>query len=290
MQELFLSHLPGLPQCATLRTIAPRLWSREEIVALWIEGSLARGAGDLFSDVDLHVAVAPEQLANWKTPDFSHIFQASEAPVVGKHFLAFGEHAFLHHLLLANGDIFDFFVQDTIQPLSSDAKLVLGCRDEAFAQKLRAEPQELPVKKLPVQKEQLQQTLDSFWISTHKHRKVLHRDLAAMTLLGLAGERNILLRLWYIQATDADCGDLGRSTIHSLTHVIRTVEQHQGPHALELLGAPVRNHEEIYRAIECNRREVAELGRWLARKYEFVYPTALETMVQQSWQQFLAGA
>jgi hypothetical protein len=286
MQELFLSHLPDLPQCATLRAIAPRLWNSEEIVALWIEGSLARETGDLFSDVDLHVTVAPEQLASWKTPDFAYIF--ADTPVVGKHFLAFGEHAFLHHLVLTSGDIFDFFVQDTIQSLSSDAKLIVGCRDEALAQKLRAEAQELPVKTLPVQKEQLRQILETFWISTHKHRKVLHRDLAAMTLLGLAGERNILLRLWYIQATDADCGDLGRSTIHSLTHVIRTVEQHLGPRALELLGAPVRDREEIYRAIEGNRREVAELGRWLARKYEFVYPEALETMAQQGWQQFLA--
>lgn len=287
MQELFLSHLPDLPQCATLRAIAPHLWSSEEIVALWIEGSLARGTGDLFSDVDLHVAVASTQLENWKTPDFAHIFV--DVHVVGKHFLAFGEHAFLHHLVLANGDIFDFFVQDTIQPLSSDAKLVIGCRDEALAQKLQEKAQELPVKKLPVQKEQLQQILDSFWISTHKHRKVLQRDLAAMTLLGLAGERNILLRLWYIQATDADCGDLGRSTIHSLTHVIRTVERHLGSRALEVLGAPVRNNEEIYRAIEGNRCEVAELGRWLAQKYEFAYPEALEATAQQGWQQFLAS-
>jgi len=287
MNELFLGHLPDLPQCVTLRTVATRLWTNEEIVVLWVEGSLARGAGDLFSDVDLHVAVAAEQLASWKTPDFVPIF--ADVPVVGKLFIAFGEHAFLQHLILANGEVFDFFVQDTIQPLSSDAKIVLGCRNVDLVQALQKEAQELPVTKLPVQKELLQQILDNFWINTHKHRKVLHRNLAAMTLLGLSGERNILLRLWYIQATDEDCGDLGRSTIHSLTHVIRTVEQHQGPRALALLGAPMRNREEIYGAIEGNRNEVAELGRELARKYEFGYPEALEITVRQNWQQFLAG-
>lgn len=287
MNELFFDRLPDLPQCITLRAVATRLWSNQEIVALWLEGSLARGGSDLYSDVDLHVVVAPELLINWKMPGFAHIF--ADTPALGKIFIAFGEHAFLHNLTLANGEIFDLFVQDTLQPLSFDAKLVLGCREADLAQRLQEKAQKLPVTQLPVQKEQLQRIIESFWINTHKHRKVLHRDLAAMTLLGLAHERNVLLRLWYIQATDEDCGDLGRSTIHSLTRVIRTVEQHRGLHALGVMGAPMRSREEIYRAIEGNRCEVAELGRWLAQKYEFIYPEALEVTVQQGWQQFLAS-
>jgi hypothetical protein len=287
MNELFFDPLPDLPQCITLRAVATHLWSNKEIMVLWIEGSLARGGGDLYSDVDLHVVVAPELLVDWKTPGFAHIF--TDTPVIGKLFIAFGEHAFLHNLTLANGEIFDLFVQDTLQPLSSDAKLVLGCRNADLAQKLQEKAQKLPVATLPAYKEQLRQIIESFWINTHKHRKVLHRDLAAMTLLGLAHERNILLRLWYIRATDEDCGDLGRSTIHSLTRVIRTVQQHIESHVLERLGAPMRSREEIYRAIEGNRHEVAEVGRWLAQKYDFVYPEALEMTVQQGWQQFLVS-
>jgi predicted nucleotidyltransferase len=66
MENLFLSHLPDLPQCITLKEVTERLWTNDEIMALWIEGSLARGAGDLFSDVDLHIVITPELLARWK--------------------------------------------------------------------------------------------------------------------------------------------------------------------------------------------------------------------------------
>lgn len=287
MEAQFLNHLPDLPQCTTLKAVVKRLQARGEIVALWIEGSLARGGGDRFSDVDLHVAVEPEQLAGWKAPTFAQIFAGN--PVVGQLFLLFGEHAFLHHLVLANGEIFDFFVQDSKQPLSSDAKLVLSCRDSQLAQALQQEWHALPSSDKPVQNEQLQQLLVDFWISTHKHAKVLHRGLTGLAPLGLSIERNILLRLWYIQATGQDCGDLGRSTIHSLTRVVRTVEQQMGAHALELLGMPLRSRDEVCRAIESNRRVVAELGRSLAQTYAFAYPEALETTVEQHWQQFLAA-
>jgi hypothetical protein len=287
MEALFLNHLPDLPQCSTLKAVARQLQTNRDIVALWIEGSLARGGGDRFSDVDLHVAVEPEQLAGWKKPAFTLIFASN--PVVGQLFLPFGEHAFLHHLVLANGEIFDFFVQDASQPLSVDAKLVLSCRDPQLAQALQQERQELPSSDKAVQSEQLQQLLDGFWISTHKHAKVLYRGLTGLAPLGLSIERNILLRLWYIQTTGQDCGDLGRSTIHSLTRVVRTIEQQMGAHALELLGMPLRNRDEICRAIESNRRVVARLGRSLARTYAFTYPEVLETTVKQHWQQFLAA-
>ena len=70
MAELKLSNLPLLPQMETLRNIAPIIWENDEVVALWIIGSLARGKGDVYSDVDLGVAVKPESLNSWKSPDF----------------------------------------------------------------------------------------------------------------------------------------------------------------------------------------------------------------------------
>ncbi len=286
MEEQFLHHLPDLPQCITLKAIVKQLQTNGEIVALWIEGSLARGGGDRFSDVDLHIIVEPEQFTGWRTPDFAQIFASN--PVVGQLLLPFGEHAFLHHLVLTNGEIFDFFVQDVSQPLSSDAKIVLSCRDLQLAQALQQKQQELPLSDKPVQKEQLQQLLDGFWISTHKHAKVLHRGLTGLAPLGLSLERNVLLRLWYIQTTGQDCGDLGRSTIHSLTRVVRVIEQQMGAHALELLGMPLRSRIEIEHAIESNRRIIAEVGRSLAHIYDIAYPEALENTVMRSWQQFLA--
>ncbi len=74
MIELQLSNLPDLPQRASIVEAASNIWPEAGVVAIWVGGSLARGAGDLFSDVDFRVAVAPEQLSPWKTPRFERIF------------------------------------------------------------------------------------------------------------------------------------------------------------------------------------------------------------------------
>src|SRR5260370_4098613 len=126
--ELQLQTLPNLPQRATIEAISTHIWQNYEVVALWLGGSLDRGAGDVFSDVDCRIAVEPEQLSSWRTPRFEEIF--ASAPVVGQQFLAFGQEAFLHHLLLANGEIFDFFVQSSAKEPTPEPRLVLGCRDE----------------------------------------------------------------------------------------------------------------------------------------------------------------
>src|SRR5437879_5406837 len=106
--ELSLKNLPDLPQCALLAQIAENLWQQEGVRALWLGGSLARGEGDLYSDVDLRLAAAPEALDHWKQPDFDSLFiKRCQVRV----YRAFGETAFLHHLLLDNGDIYDLWVQ-----------------------------------------------------------------------------------------------------------------------------------------------------------------------------------
>ena len=56
-----------------------------------------------------------------------------------------------------------------------------------------------------------------------------------------------------------------------------------------MIGVPMRNRLEIYQAIERNRQVISqELGRQLARKYGFEYPSFLEATVLQGWQEFLA--
>ncbi len=91
MTELQLSNLPDLPQRASIVEAASNIWPEAGVVALWLGGSLARGAGDLFSDVDFRVAVAPEQLAPWKTPRFERIF--THTSVAGQGVMQFGDDA-----------------------------------------------------------------------------------------------------------------------------------------------------------------------------------------------------
>jgi hypothetical protein len=111
-----------------------------------------------------------------------------------------------------------------------------------------------------------------------------------MTVLGVQIEQAMLLRLWFIEASGRDCDDVRQQTIHSLTECIQVVEQALGPAAMSLLGMPMRDREELCRAIESNRQIVAQLGPRLAERYSFAYPGDLEATVLQSWDRFLQEA
>jgi len=287
MTELQLSSLPNLPQRETIVEVASNLWQDVGVVALWVGGSLASGAGDHFSDVDFRVAVVPDQLARWKVPRFEQI--CTQASVVGRLVLQFGDEALLHHLVLSNGVIFDFFVQSTIRRPTQEPLLILGCRSEAF-ERLLAEQNSVPrMERQAVRGEMLTELLVSFWINSHKHRKVLFRGLDLMATQGLHIEQSMLMRLWYIEASDQDCGDVRQQTIHSLTEVVRVSDQSVGPQALVQFGAPMRDRQEISQTVERNRQAVSLLGRRLAQRYGADYPAALEATVLQGWQAFLAG-
>lgn len=283
--ELRLDLLPQLPQCATIREVSTRLWHHDQVLALWLGGSLARGSGDAYSDVDYRVALAPQHLPGWQPPDFATIF--ASATVVGQQALVSGQGPALYHLVLSSGEILDFWVQSTAQDPTPETRLVLGCRDERFARTLEHGSQGAPEWQ-QAQAASMQELLTAFWITTHKHRKVLHRRLDLMAHFGMAIEHSLLLRLWYISISGKDCGDLRRQTIHSLTDVIGALEQAAGDEARALVGAPHRLRHELYRAIENNRAFVARLGRSLAQTYGFPYPEELEATVQQSWQRFRA--
>lgn len=285
MAELQLDRLTALPQRETIREVASHLWPDAGVVALWIGGSLAGGAGDRWSDVDFRVAVAPEQFAPWKSPPFEQIF--SHAPVVGHGVIPFGDDAVLHHLVLANGEIFDFFVQSTARLPTPEPLLILGCRDAAFERILAGQNSVPQVEMQPVSGEAVRELLVNFWINSHKHRKVLARGLDLLATLGLHIEQSMLIRLWYIEASGQDCGDVRRQTIHSLTKVVRTIEQAMGAPALALIGAPTRNRQELLQAIKANRQAISQLGPRLAQRYDFEYPVALEAVTRQGWQAFL---
>jgi hypothetical protein len=257
------------------------------VVALWVGGSLAREAGDQYSDVDFRVAVEPDQLAPWMSPDFSQIFCST--PVVGRIYIPFGNDALLHHLVLGNGEIFDFLVQTTSRLPTEEPIRVLGCRSKDFARLLTASNVVPEVERQEVGGDLVHDLLVSFWISSHKHRKTLGRDLDPMTVVGVQIEQSTLLRLWYIEASGRDCNDVRGQTIHSLTECIQVVNQSVGPAALSLVGMPMRDREEIYQAIESTRQTVAQLGRRLAERYTIAYPIDLEATVLEAWERFRNG-
>jgi predicted nucleotidyltransferase len=288
MGELDLGHLSDLPQRATICEVAAAVWQQADVIAVWLGGSLARGAGDAYSDVDVRVAVAPPDLPLWEEPSFERIF--AHSPVVGRQFLRFGDDAFLHHLLLANGILFDFYVQSAEGELSPEPHQILGCRSDLLASRLAQNQTDVPVNvpQLP-HGETLCRLLVDFWVNSHKHCKVLHRNLDLLCLRRIHAERDLLLRLWYIEASGKDYG-ASRETIHSQSDVVLAVERAKGPQALATLGTPTRNREELLQVIELHHDLVSQLGHQFAERYGFPYPAALEATVLQSWKTFAGSS
>ncbi|MGI4787572.1 MAG: nucleotidyltransferase family protein [Janthinobacterium lividum] len=270
--------LPPLPQVATLRRITDALWAREEVLALWLGGSFARGAADEFSDLDLRVAVREDSLDFWSSCDLSALLGEV---VVGQS----GGTVF-HQLVLGDGIILDLLVQSVEKDPPLDYTLILGCRDRTFGDLLAQA-------KLPgtesleaADPKAICGAITDFWIGSHKHVKMLHRELDLLILFGLGIEQSVLIRLWYVAATGRDQGTQ-RATIHTLTPTMRAITATFGAHSLETLGTPRGNRADVIRAIECNRNEVAAVGRRLAELLGFEYPEALEQTVRETWRQYL---
>ena len=278
--NLILGHLPDLPQTPFLKEVVGKLWQRSEIVAVWLGGSLGSGKGDPYSDIDLRVAVTPENFAAWKNPNLTAVFKT--APLV-HHVLQFREGAVLHHLLAPNGDIYDLYVQSTAASLTPEARLVLGCRDERWAEKLVTPPAEQVLDYPQANPDELEKLIGFFWLNAHKNRKVLYRGLDTLAWEGLNRFRPVLMRLLYIRETGRDCGDSSRLTIHSMTPVSRTLDETD---LLETAGLPTRNRDEMFQATDRLNAGVAKVGRDLAERYGFDYPEALEALVLKSWADF----
>jgi hypothetical protein len=285
MEPLNFDSLPSLPQTPFLKEVVTRVWQHPEVVAVWLGGSLARGHGDPYSDIDLRVAVETSHISTWEKPDYEGLFDGQP---LAHHLMRFGENALLHHLLVANGDIYDLYVQSLEYLPSPEERLVLGCRDETFHAKL-LEPF---VSKSELTKEvtagSVRGILEFYWLNAHKHRKALYRNLDLLLWQGLKFFQPDLLRLQYIYLTGKDCGDLGRATIHAMTPVVQTLQNSGDERVLETVSLPTRSRAEKLEAIDRLHEEVSKVGHLLADKYKFDYPSELETLVLTHWQTFKA--
>ena len=274
-----LASLPDLPQVRCIRHAAEALGSRPDIRAFWLGGSFARGNADLFSDIDMRIVVARDDLGAWQEPDLAECLGDT---VVGQQTLQFDDAVFLHHLVLGKGTIVDFYVQSTDHPISPDAHLILKCEDTALGERIRhatvPERQDLP----EVNPQDLKAAIEEFWIGSHKHAKVLFRDLDLLALVGIEIERALLMRLWHAELTGKDLGKR-RPTIHLLTPAIRTIQERLGPKALCHLGAALDTRKGTLNWIAVTRDEVNTVGKRLAAKHGFIYPEQLENTVRQSW-------
>ena len=285
--DLHLDNLSPLPQSQAIRALAPRLWENKQVMAIWLGGSLAAGTGDAYSDIDLRVAVSPEVLSAWETADLQNVL---DGPALARQLVKLGDGAFIHHMILQNGDILDLLVQSSEAAPGNEPIVILGCRDDALAERLASSNQAPEVAHAPVTSEAVRELVVAFWVNSHKHRKVLHRGLDLMFPAATYANWHMLMRMWYIDATGCDTSSYHFSGIHGLTELVHAVESVNGAEPLALCGAPTQTREEICAAIERYQETVSLLGRRLAERYGFEYPADLENTVRRDWVAFRAAA
>jgi hypothetical protein len=278
MSDIDLGPLAQGPHAELIRTMARLCAADATIQAIWVGGSLAAGTGDTYSDVDFRIAVEPGQLAQWSSPAWERYLPLRPS---GALLLRFGEHALLHHLVLADGTIVDVWVQDTTGANHEPHVVILACRDAQFRQTLEgfARPADALVR--AIDGAVCRQFFVDYWITTHKQMKALARKYDLSAFSGLFMERMPLLRAWYMQAVGKDLD--GRPTLHLMAALHRGLAGKLTADQQGILGMPSRTPAETAGAIEAIRAEMARVGRWLADQQGFAYPHELEAVVWRFW-------
>jgi hypothetical protein len=278
MSDITLGLLAHGPHADLIRAMADKCAADADIQAVWVGGSLAAGRGDAYSDIDFRIAVEPGQMERWASPDWGAYLPL--APVGGL-LLRFGEQALLHHLVLADGTIVDFYVQGTTGQNPEPHLVILFCRDPELRATLEGFARPAAALVRAIDGAVLRQFFVDYWITTHKQLKALARRYDHSSFAGLYLERMALLRAWYMQAAGKDIDS--RPTLHMLGALHAGLAGRLSEHQQAILGSPSRTPEETIAVIEAIRAEMALAGRWLAERHEFAYPHQLEAVVSQVW-------
>jgi hypothetical protein len=285
MTDINLGLLEHGPHANRIREMATLCFADERIQAVWVGGSLAAGTGDMYSDIDFRIAVEPGHVDDWSSPEWQRYLPI---PVCGGLLLRFGAQTLLHHLVLTDGSIIDFYVQDTTGENFEPKLVVLACRDGEFRAKLEGFMRPADSLAREIDGATARQFFVDYWITTHKQLKALARKYDYTPFAGLYIERMALLRAWYMQAVGKDLD--ARPTIHMLGALHRGLEGELTEQQRNILGLPSRTPQETATVIESVRAEMASVGRALAVRHAFAYPHELEEVVLQFWNEHKESA
>lgn len=211
-----------LPQLAILPNMVGRLLRLDFVDEVYLSGSLGRGQGDRYSDVDLQVAVT-RNFSDFLSPAI--LAGLLGAPPLALKQINLGSHLWLHNMILADGTMLDLVCRTDIE--SADT-----------GQWTRLDGREWPPVGLEIPKpstawapqaataDEIAEAVELFWVTIHKHRRGLIRkqDLAIWT--GIRYSICDLLRLQFIAATDRDPGSLMHMGIYALSGTSKWLENH----------------------------------------------------------------
>lgn len=266
------------PHADLIRKMTGLCYADQSIQAIWIGGSLAAGHGDIFSDVDFRIAVEAGQAERWTSPDWERYLPLQPC---GGLLLRFGEQSLLHHLVLTDGTIVDFYVQDTTTKNHEPDVVILACRSAEF----RATLEEFARPAAPLVREiegsAARQLFVDYWILTHKQAKAMARKYDEFAFAGLYLERLSLLRALYMVGTGQDIDS--RPTLHMIGAMHNGLKGELTAEQQSVLGLPSTTPGETAAVIEAIRAEMATAGRLLSGRHGFDYPYELEEVVLRTW-------
>lgn len=250
-----IHNLPDLPQLEGLSELLARLEGDSNMTAAWLGGSLARGNADVYSDIDLRIAVNAEIFNLERLPE---PLEPLERNAIFMRRRSFGEGTAWHYVMLPNGAIWDVLIYvDTRDPFL-EFRNVIFARGQWREKLLGGSDPSIDFQAASASA--TLNLLENFWLDWSKHAKVLSRGTENVLWMGANLSRHALTRLKFISVSGLDCGPTDRMTIHTLLPVAK---------ALEGWSAERSSLEEM-------ASEAARLGRELAVTFEFPYPETLE--------------
>ena len=180
---------------------------------------MARGSADVYSDIDLRIAVNTEifNLERLPAP-----LASLEQHAIFVRRRSFGEGTAWHYLMLPSGAIWDVLIYvDTREPFLEFRRIIFA-RDD-WREKLSggSDPSiDFPAASVSV----TLNLLEGFWVEWSKHAKVLARGAENVIWMGANLSRHALTRLKFISVTGLDCGSTDQLTIHTLLPVAEALE------------------------------------------------------------------
>ncbi len=214
--------MTALPQLAILPNLVGRLLRLDFVDEVYLSGSLGRGQGDRYSDVDLQVAVA-HNFSDFLSPTILAGL-LGDPPLALKQ-INLGPHLWLHNMILADGTMLDLVCRTDIESVDTGQWTRLDGREWPPADLEVPKPSSAWAPQAATA-DAVSEAVELFWVTIHKHRRGLIRqqDLAIWT--GIRYSICHLLRLQFIAATNCDPGSLMHMGIYALSGTSNWLENH----------------------------------------------------------------
>lgn len=277
---------PRPPQLQALPGLVRRLYDLPQVETVFLGGSLARGGGDAYSDIDLLVVV------DGSCQDFlsdEAIRQtAGIAPLATVRF-PLGPASWMHQLILPGGIVVDLNCQRDVPKAQLSQLIEL---DQECSQLHSSRRSQSPRAWQPaaIYDEEVGGLVQTFWVTALKHRRGILRQQELLIWIGLNLSRAQLVRLQFLAEMDRDCGDLARMGIYTLSAIQDWLQERGraelGPEILRL-GADGDWTDAVSRMLTKGAeicQTLRERRRLPARLMD------LETMVIAEWQRALDAA